>query len=254
MNDGLATETDLQCAAAWNVTSMDNLANARTLCYKAVVALAERLQPLSVHLRKRQQGAVAQAATKIHVAFLAVAVILLQWPGVNLPRRYITGFQSLGMLEPTRVLRQMPHIAPVPMRELLADAPSAFAALDGCVPTDEAARFLLAESHKDLSKGFAGPLMTKAEADTKWGVGQWLPMPRFETIQASGKHRPIDDGRRFGHNSASGFTETIECCSAFQPVVHAHALTQQAMLQGAKEQLSRQTLETGGEDMPEAYR
>ena len=77
---------------------------------------------------------------------------------------------------------------------------------------------------------------------------------RVETIQASGKHRPIDDGRRFGHNSASGFTETIEWCSAFQPVVPARALTQQAMLQGAKEQLSRQTLETGGEDMPEAYR
>ena len=68
------------------------------------------------------------------------------------------------------------------------------------------------------------------------------------------KHRPIDDGRRFGHNSASGFTETIECCSAFQAVVHARALAQQALLQGAEAQLSRQTLETGGDDMPEAYR
>ena len=153
MNDGLAVDTDLQCAAAWIVTNMDNLANARTSCYKAVVALAERLQPLSVHFRKRQQGAVAQVATKIHVAFLAVAVILPQWPDVNLPQRYITGFRSLGMLETTRVLRQMPQIAPVPVRELLAGAPSAFAALSSCVPTDEAARFLLAESHKDFSKG-----------------------------------------------------------------------------------------------------
>ena len=105
MDDGLAIETDLQCAAAWVVTNMDSLANARTSCYKAVVALAERLQPLSVRLRRRQQGAVAQVATKIHGAFLAVAAILLHWPDVNLPRRYITGFQSLGMLEPTRVLR-----------------------------------------------------------------------------------------------------------------------------------------------------
>ena len=187
----------------------------RTSCYKAVVALAERLQPLSMHLRKRQQGAIARVATKIHVAFLAVAVILLHWPDANLPQRYITGFRSLGMLEPTRVLRQILHIAPVPMQELLTGAPSAFATLRSCVPTDEAARFLLAESHKDLSKGFAGPLMTRAEADAKWGVGQWLPMPRFETIQASGKHRPIDDGKRFGHNSASGFTETIELNAPF---------------------------------------
>ena len=76
--------------------------------------------------------------------------------------------------------------------------------------------------------------MTKDEADSKWGAGRWLPMPRFEMVQASGKHRPIDDGKRFGHNSASGFTETIECCSAFQPVVHARALAQQAILQGAE--------------------
>ena len=129
MNEGLAVEIDLQCAAAWTVANMDTLADARTSCYKAVVALAERLQPLSMHLRKRQQGAVARVASKMHVAFLAVAVILLQWPDVNLPSRYITGFQSLGMLEATRVLRQMPRIAPVPVHELLADAPAAFAAL-----------------------------------------------------------------------------------------------------------------------------
>ena len=153
MNQGLAVETDLQCAAAWTVANVDTLADARTSCYKAVVALAERLQPLSLHLRQRQQGAVAKVAAKMHVAFLAVAVILLQWPDVSLPGRYVTGFQSLGMLEPTRVLRQIPRIAPVAVHELLASAPAAFAALNSCVPTDEAARFLLAESHKDLSKG-----------------------------------------------------------------------------------------------------
>ena len=133
-------------------------------------------------------------------------------------------------------------------------APAAFAALNRCVPTEEAAHFLIGECHKDHDKGFAGPLMTKDQADSKWGAGQWLPMPRFETIQASGKHRPIDDGKRFGHNSASGFEETIECCSAFQPAVHARALAQQAVLQGCDDLLSQQMLETGGEDMPEAYR
>ena len=152
------------------------------------------------------------------------------------------------------MLRQIPRIPAVQLDELLAGAPSAFAALGSCVPTDEAARFLMAESHRDLSRGFAGPLMTMSEANAKWGTGRWLPMPRFETVQASGKHRPIDDGKRFGHNSASGFTETIECCSAFQPAVHARALAQQATLQGAEASLAKHYFETGGEDMPEAYR
>eukprot|EP00972_Heterocapsa_arctica_P094674 13959217-Heterocapsa_arctica.AAC.1 len=90
--------------------------------------------------------------------------------------------------------------------------------------------------------------------DAIWGAGRWLPMPRFETVQASGKRRPIDDGSRFGHNDASGYGETIECCSAFQPAVHERALMQQAALQGKDAVLAQHTIETGGEDMPEAFR
>ena len=254
MDDGLAVEVDLQSAAAWIVAQMAGLAGARTSCYKAVVALAERLQSLSQHLRQQQKGAVAKVAARMHVACLAIATVLLNWPGTSLPSRYITGFWSLGMLENTGVLRQIPRIDPVPVKDLLATAPTASAALNSCVPTDEAARFLLAECHKGLSKGLAVPLMTREQADSSWGPGRWLPMPRVETIQASGKHHPIDDGKRFGHNSASGFTETIECCSAFQPVVHARAHAQQAILHGSETRLIQQTLETGGEDMPEAYR
>ena len=141
------------------------------------------------------------------------------------------------MLERTGVLREIPRISPAPIKDLLMTAPAAFAALNGCVPTNEAAHFLIGECHKDHDKGFAGPLMTKDQVDSKWGADQWLPVPRFETVQASGKHRPIDDGKRFGHNSASGFEDTIECCSAFQPAVHARALAQQAVLQGCDDLL-----------------
>ena len=52
MNEGLAVESDLRCAADWTVARMANLADARTACYKAVNALSERLQPLTSHLRK----------------------------------------------------------------------------------------------------------------------------------------------------------------------------------------------------------
>ncbi len=79
-------------------------------------------------------------------------------------------------------------------------------------------------------------------------------MPRFETVQASGKRRPIDDGSRFGHNDASGYRETIECCSAFQPAVHIRALMQQAAMQNKEAELATHVVETGGEDMPEAFR
>ena len=158
------------------------------------------------------------------------------------------------LLEHTGILRPIPRMEPVHLTEILATAPEAFRKLHACRPADESAHFLIAECHKDLGQGFAGPLMNGQEADRKWGTGKWLQMPRFETVQANGKQRPIDDGKRFGHNSASGFTETIGCCSAFQPVVHARALVEQAAQQGQLSILARHTLETGGEDMLEAYR
>ena len=95
MTDGLAVEIDLQSAASWTVSRIRDLADARSSCYKAVAALADRLQPLSQHLRRHQKGSVAKVAASIHIAFLAVATILLSWPDTCLPSRYITGFRSL---------------------------------------------------------------------------------------------------------------------------------------------------------------
>eukprot|EP00972_Heterocapsa_arctica_P051917 7635878-Heterocapsa_arctica.AAC.1 len=67
-----------------------DLADARARNYRAVVALAARLQPLTRHLRAHQQSHVATVAADIHVGFLAVAAVLLAWPDTNLPARYIT--------------------------------------------------------------------------------------------------------------------------------------------------------------------
>eukprot|EP00974_Lingulodinium_polyedra_P105578 10221382-Lingulodinium_polyedra.AAC.1 len=59
-------------------------------------------------LRARQVGTVAAVASKVHVAFLPVAVVLLTWPGHMLPERFITGFSNLGTLERTGVFRLAP--------------------------------------------------------------------------------------------------------------------------------------------------
>ena len=71
-----------------------------------------------------------------------------------------TSIRSLGMMETTGVLRQIPQVDPVPLSQVLGGASTAFATLNGCTPADDSARFLLAECHNGLSRGFAGPLMT----------------------------------------------------------------------------------------------
>ena len=47
MNEGLAVESDLRCAADWTVAKMANLAAARATCYKAALALSESLRGCS---------------------------------------------------------------------------------------------------------------------------------------------------------------------------------------------------------------
>ena len=254
LDEGLAAEQDLQCAASWTVAMMRKLPEARGAAHRAVQELIRRCKTLSEHLRKWQSGSVAQVAAKIEVGFLAVATVLLAWPDTSLPKRYVTGFSSVGVIERTGVLRPVVFREPMAEQELLARSSEAFAHLGRCVPEDDSARFLKDECVKDYERGFAGPLLSRADMDRRYGEARWLPMPRFEVVQASGKRRPIDDGKRFGHNEASGFLETIECCSATQPATHLRALYVAASQQGAADELQGHRAETGGEDMPDAYR
>ena len=74
--------------------------------------------------------------------------------------------------------------------------------------------FLHSECERDLARGTAGPLMSKDEMDARWGRGKWLPLPRFQIVQASGKKRPIDDGARNAHNESLSNTDPARHAAA----------------------------------------
>eukprot|EP00972_Heterocapsa_arctica_P078861 11630757-Heterocapsa_arctica.AAC.1 len=139
MDEGTAVEQDLNCAAAWTIIHIHQLSERRTACYRAVCALSARMQPVSEHIRARQKGSVATVACQIHIGLLAAAVILLAWPDTKLPMRYVTGFSRLGNMEVTGVLRSIPYIAPVPVRELLQGSLAALEKLQAIVPEMDSA-------------------------------------------------------------------------------------------------------------------
>ena len=70
-----------------------------------------------------------------------------------------------------------------------------------------------------VSLRFGGPLCTRARMDAVYGEGKWVPMLRFDHIQPNGKHRPNDDGKRYGHSDACGAEETLDCCTPTQPAI-----------------------------------
>ena len=60
--------------------------------------------------------------------------------------------------------------------------------------------------------------------DEKFGKDQWLPMKSFSHVQASGKIRPIDNGRFSGHNALCHSAETIFTSSPDAVAAFAQAL------------------------------
>ena len=72
------------------------------------------------------------------------------------------------------------------------------------------AELILEATNEEISLGLANPYQARGELDEHFGHGRWRPLPRHLVFQG-GKHRPIDDGRRAGHNAAARLEETIVC-------------------------------------------
>ena len=58
-----------------------------------------RLQMQSKQLRKLQQSIIALVAGKLHLAFIAVGVILASWPHTALPMLFVKGFNVVGKVK-----------------------------------------------------------------------------------------------------------------------------------------------------------
>ena len=266
MDTALAVDEDIRMVAANLVECAEVLVPARKLWFRGVVELARLLQSTSEHLRSFQHQDVASVAGKVHVALVAAAVVLCAWPDVALPLRYIQGFKCLGNLEPTGVLRPLQAGELLTVDQLLSQAHEVVAETEKPPRgKPEEAAFLLQECVKDHNRGFGGPLRSKQELDREFGPGKWVPMPRFLHIQANGKWRPIDDGRRYSHNQATRYTETLDCVTAVQPGLHVRALCRAAQRKAGESAGSVQEafeaiglggvgVRTGTEDMPDAYR
>ena len=81
--------------------------------------------------------------------------------------------------------------------------------------------------------------------DERFGLGGWRPLERFMLFQTD-KYRPIDSGKKPGHNSASLERETIFTCSVQETLAHLQPM--ETFFPG----IGRFVL--GTEDMKHAYR
>jgi hypothetical protein len=98
-----------------------------------------------------------------------------------------------------------------------------------------------------------GPFWSRGNMGRKCGRGMWWPI-RLPYIQPSGKMRPIDDARRCRHHEETLADETIDCVSAFPPLLRIKAMAQVARRLGMRAaEIAEMWADTGGEDMLDTY-
>ena len=243
---------DLSFAAAETVRSRKDLRSRRQRDARALSELASRMRQADQHLKKFQPPEIAGVAGKVAVAFIAVVCIIIRWPDWRLPRRFIEGFQAIGRLERTGV---MPSREPAECktRQALFDAQGEVkAALSAKIGNE--AEFLWEASLQEVEKGWAAQPVREAVLDKKFGKGKWAACPRFCIEQSSGKKRQIDDADRGQQNEHSEQDESIVLCTAIQPGAAVRMLAKAADEAGVDLEAEGAVVESGGEDMPDAYK
>ena len=139
-NRTVTAETDLEFAAHNAIANIDNLARHRARNLGAFKELARRRMPLTKALRRRQVATVAAAAGGVNVGFIAVLVIILNWPNRLLPRLFLTGFGVIGHLESSGVSPAGERAASSTKHDVVNEAKQRIATWSQAAPPSERLR------------------------------------------------------------------------------------------------------------------
>ena len=251
-------EPDLLFAADAMVTDHKRLVHRRDNAVLAIKELSKRLEPTSAAIRTLQPACVRKVAGSMHLALLAVLVLVLQWPDTMLVSDFVRGFRVVGNIPNCGVYG--------PSKDEFIDEDgllknswlhaTLMRAKSRRVPAFQAehAQTILEATEADISKGFAEPMFTWGAFCSNYPAGTFRTIRRFPVLQSSGKVRPCDDGDGGGHTDLTCDDNKLSLCNALQPAVHIRALHQAAEELEVDITAWDESVETGGEDWPDAYR
>ena len=244
-------DSDLLAAAYMSSREPASVRTSRQRACKWISELARRWQPVTDFIRQFQPEEVRLVTASRHIALIGLLLLLTQWPDHDLMFDLIFGFPAVGFAPhlPVYASQEATFIS---VQEVFAsawdDAQHILSSLKPG-PFDET---ITQAGQEDEAKNFCGPSMTwtqLCEARTPFRL-----IKRFCIQQPSGKLRVIDDAAANGQSRLSQDGSKLDLCSAVQPGLNARLLWEaKTHLQGP-ESVLQDRLETGGEDLPNAYR
>ena len=218
---------------------------------KWVQELGRRWQPVTDRLRRSQAKGPRAATQGRHLALIALLMILTGWPDPGFLACLLGGFPSVGYSPPLAVYQQQPA-AFITLEEVLKDGFMDASALLATVLPSEFDEEIVRAGNEDEAKGFCASPMS-------WDELCSLQRPfrlirRFCIRQPSGKLRVTDDASAGKQSELSSDSNKLDLCSALQPGLHAQLLWVAAQSCPDGGALLASGLESGGEDLPDAYR
>ena len=222
------------------------VANWRSQQVRILQALSVKLRPWDLQLARYMPASVKAVAEQKRPGFMLVCALILRWPDPVNALRFVTGYKVVGDIECSGLFRpiEVDDLGPPAMENL-----EAMKKRVGPGPYDSELKQCCME---EVQLGHAIGPFSEIQMNERFGQGGWRPLERFMLLQ-SDKYRPIDSGKKPGHNSAALERETIFTASvdSFLPFIQA-VMALLAPLERFFPGISHFLI--GTEDMKHAYR
>ena len=242
-------DDDLLFAASQSAAWYGRLRAERERVLRVLKELSYRWQPVTDYLRSFQPWEVAKATAGRHLAMIGLLGILVDWPDSTFLHNLLTGFPSVGF---------SPHVASytsqpatwIPLDEIWDSSFVDAARIRRHLRPDPLDTEIVKAGDKDESLGFCSEPFS-------WEHLLSLDRPfrliRRFCIQQGEKCRVIDDANEGGQSALSSDANKLSALLSNQASMFGcwPQLFGNSMLPGMPVFFS---LETGGEDLPNAYR
>ena len=246
-------DPDLLFAADMCGVQRASLRSVRTAFLGVLKELHRRWAPVTLHLRHLQPHGIRCTTHARDLGFTALLIVLSSWPDIAYPFGLIRGLPAVGFAPCYGIFPEL-DVTPISMDEVLGDWQGHNAAILHALRPGIHDEFTLTQSCADADKGFCSYPLSHSELLSELKGRAYRLIPRCVITQSSGKQRVIDDAHRGGQSETSRDSNKLILCSPLRPAQHAQALVRNLSPESLQRAKQEDSLESGGEDWPDAYR
>ena len=263
-----ALDEDLQAAIEFISKNGSEVPRLREARLTELHAIADSLEPMRSALDKCKCETARSIAAPFNVAWSAAVIDAMQWPDIDLPVRYVKGFDVIFDIPDSGVFRKELQPAEIGPADFTARNASMVTTIVNRIERaangdDEEQRERYSQcwqrTKEEIQERLVAPPRSRAYMDRKYKRGKWRCLGR-SAIKQKGKWRCIDNGKSSKHNKGTTMRERITCGRADFPIAVAREFARRAAARRSRKatpgirKKSHLRMQHGTNDLRAAYR